>query len=79
MQFNTLTNRVRLALGEGKTDGIRKDDSQPDFITPGALTSPKNISFDLTKYECIQSEELLNKWIHRCFDARGNSCGFRNQ
>ena len=69
MQFNTLTNRVRLALGEGKTDGIRKDDSQPNFITPGSVTSPKNIIFDLTKYECIQSEELLEKWIHRCLDA----------
>ena len=69
MQFNTLSNRVRLALGEGKSDGIRKDDSQPDFITPGSITSPKNISFDLTKYECIQSEEALEKWIHRCFDA----------
>ncbi|MDG1126147.1 MAG: 5'-3' exonuclease H3TH domain-containing protein, partial [Hellea sp.] len=69
MQFNTLTNRVRLALGEGKTGGIRKDDSQPNFITPGSITSPKNISFDLTKYECIQSEELLEKWIHRCLDA----------
>ena len=69
MQFNTLTNRVRLALGEGKTDGIRKDDSQPNFITPGSITSPKNVSFDLTKYECIQSEELLEKWIHRCLDA----------
>ena len=31
MQFNTLTNRVRVALGEGNTSGIRKDDSKPDF------------------------------------------------
>ncbi len=69
MQFNTLTNRVRVALGEGNTSGIRKDDSKPDFLSPGALTSPKNINFDLTKYECIQSEELLNKWIQRCFDV----------
>jgi len=28
MEFRTLTNRVRAALGEGETDGIRRDDSK---------------------------------------------------
>jgi len=69
MEFRTLTNRVRAALGEGETDGIRKDDSKPEFQRPSEKTVPNNVIFDKSKYECVQSVERLEHWVKRCFEA----------
>jgi len=69
MQFRTLTNRVRAALGEGETDGIRKDDSKPDFEAPSQKSLPDNVVFDKTKYECVQCVERLEHWIARCYEV----------
>ena len=69
MTFRTLTARVRAALGEGETDGIRKDDTKPEFEGPGDKATPDNVVFDRTKYECVQNIERLNHWIKRCFDV----------
>jgi len=69
MEFRTLTNRVRVALGEGETDGIRKDDSKPEFQRPSEKTVPNNVIFDKSKYECVQSVERLEHWVKRCFEA----------
>ena len=69
MTFRTLTARVRAALGEGETDGIRKDDTKPEFEGPGDKATPDNVVFDKTKYECVQNIERLNHWIKRCFDV----------
>jgi len=69
MQFRTLTNRVRAALGEGETDGIRKDDSKPDFEAPYKKSLPDNVVFDKSKYECVQSVERLEYWIARSFEV----------
>jgi len=69
MQFRTLTNRVRAALGEGETDGLRKDDSKPEFEPPSEKVAPDNIIFDKSKYECVQSVERLEHWVKRCFEV----------
>ena len=69
MQFRTLTNRVRAALGEGETDGLRKDDSKPDFEPPSEKSLPENVTFDKSKYECVQSVDRLEHWIARCFEV----------
>ena len=69
MQFRTLTNRVRAALGEGETEGIRKDDSKPDFEPPSVKTLPDNVVFDKSKYECVQSAERLKHWIERSYEV----------
>lgn len=69
MQFRTLTNRVRAALGEGETDGIRMDDSKPDFEPPYQKSLPDNVKFDKSKYECVQSVERLEHWITRGFEV----------
>ena len=69
MQFRTLTNRVRAALGEGETGGIRKDDSKPAFEAPSQKSLPDNVTFDKSKYECVQSVERLEHWIARCFEV----------
>ena len=69
MTFRTLTARVRAALGEGETDGIRKDDTKPEFEGPGDKATPDNVVFDKTQYECVQNIERLNHWIKRCFDV----------
>jgi len=66
MQFRTLTARVRAALGEGDTDGIRKDDTKPAFEGPGDKTTPDNVIFDKSKYECVTTTERLAHWIKRC-------------
>ena len=66
MQFRTLTARVRAALGEGDTDGIRKDDTKPAFEGPGDKTTPDNVVFDKSKYECVTTTERLAHWIKRC-------------
>ena len=69
MQFRTLTNRVRAALGEGETGGIRKDDSKPAFEAPSQKSLPDNVTFDKSKYECVQSVERLEHWIARSFEV----------
>ncbi len=69
MQFRTLTARVRAALGEGETDGLRKDDSAPKFETPGDKSAPDNVIFDKSKYECVQSLERLEHWARRGFET----------
>ena len=69
MQFRTLTNRVRAALGEGETDGIRRDDSKTNFQPPAEKSVPENVVFDKSKYECVQSIDRLEHWIKRCFEV----------
>ena len=69
MQFRTLTNRVRAALGEGETGGIRKDDSKPAFEAPSQKSLPDNVTFDKSKYECVQSADRLEHWIARSFEV----------
>ena len=69
MQFRTLTNRVRAALGEGETDGIRKDDSKPAFQPPTEKAVPENVIFDKSKYECVQSLDRLKQWVARSYEV----------
>jgi len=69
MQFRTLTNRVRAALGEGETDGLRKDDSKPGFEPPAEKSLPENVIFDKSKYECVQTTARLEHWIKRGFEV----------
>ena len=69
MQFRTLTARVRAALGEGETAGLRKDDSASKFETPGGKSAPGNVIFDKSKYECVQSLERLEHWARRGFEV----------
>ncbi len=69
MTFRTLTARVRAALGEGETDGIRKDDTKAALEGPGAKTTPDNVIFDKTKYECVQTIQRLEHWIKRGFEV----------
>ncbi len=67
MTFRTLTNRVRAALGEGVTDGLRRDDVKA--TVPAAVDVPANVSFDKDKYECVQTIERLEHWIARGFET----------
>lgn len=69
MTFRTLTARVRAALGEGDTDGIRGDDKKPAIYAPADKTAPDNVVFDVSKYECVQTMERLEHWIARSFEA----------
>ena len=69
MQCRTLTNRVRAALGEGETDGLRKDDTKSEFESPAEKSLPDNVTFDKSKYECVQTVERLEHWIKRCFEV----------
>jgi len=69
MTFRTLTARVRAAIGEGETDGLRRDDIKPEFMPPGERTSPENVIFDRSKYECVQSMERLEHWVRRGFET----------
>ena len=69
MNFRTLTSRVRAALGEGDTDGIRKDDTKAVPEGPSAKTTPDNVVFDKTKYECVQTLQRLAHWIKRGFEV----------
>ncbi len=69
MTFRTLTTRVRAALGEGDTDGIRKDDTKPSYQNPMQKDTPDNVIFDKSKYECVQTIERLTHWIKRGFEA----------
>ena len=68
MEFRTLTARVRAAMDEGDTDGLRRDDTPDD--RPAMAEEPQNITFDKTQYECVQSIERLQHWI-----ARGHEVG----
>ncbi|WP_427452436.1 DNA polymerase I [Litorimonas sp. WD9-15] len=63
MTFRTLTARVRAALGEGETDGLRKDDTAPE--APADLTAPANVVFDKEKYVCVQDVATLKDWVAR--------------
>ena len=65
MTFRTLTARVRAALGEGVTDGLRKDDTAPVPAAPGDLDTPANVKFDREKYVCVQDEETLKTWVEK--------------
>ncbi len=67
MTFRTLTNRVRAALGEGETDGLRRDDVKT--VLPARRDVPANIVFDPEKYECVQTMERLQHWIARGFET----------
>jgi DNA polymerase-1 len=70
MGFRTLTARVRQALGEGETDGLRADDTKEEAAAPPATrTTYPNTVFDPTQYECVQSEERLAHWIARGFEV----------
>jgi DNA polymerase-1 len=65
MTFRTLTARVRAALGEGASPGLRKDDTAPEAVAPGELNAPANVTFDREKYVCIQDEALLQSWVDK--------------
>ncbi|MGJ8563338.1 MAG: DNA polymerase I [Alphaproteobacteria bacterium] len=67
MTFRTLTNRVRAALGEGVTDGLRRDDTKAGL--PATSDVPANVIFDKEKYECVQTMERLEHWVKRGFEA----------
>lgn len=69
MGFRTLTARVRQALGEGVSDGIRADDTAVEHASPATRDRYPNTVFDHTKYECVQSEERLAHWIARAFET----------
>ena len=66
MTFRTLTNRVRAAMGEGITDGLRRDDTRETL--PAMADVPQNITIDPEKYECVQSMERLEHWVKRGFE-----------
>jgi len=65
MTFRTLTARVRAALGEGESNGLRKDDTAPEASAPGELDTPENIKFDREKYVCVQDVATLKDWVTR--------------
>lgn len=69
MGFRTLTARVRQAMGDGETDGIRADDTKEELAPPAIRNTYPNTTFDLTRYECVQSEDRLAHWIARGFDT----------
>ncbi len=66
MTFRTLTNRVRAAMGEGITDGLRRDDTREAL--PAQQDAPQNITIDAEKYECVQTMERLEHWVRRGFE-----------
>ncbi len=65
MTFRTLTARVRAALGEGETDGLRRDDTAVKLVPPAEQITPGNVSFDKNKYVCVQDMSVLKDWIER--------------
>lgn len=69
MTFRTLTARVRAALGEGDTEGLRGEDTVVAFETPGERTSPENVTFNREAYECVQTVERLEHWVRRSFET----------
>ena len=66
MTFRTLTNRVRTAMGLGKTNGLRRDDTA---VPSGHSDEYPNKDFDLSKYECVQTEARLDHWIEQAHAA----------
>jgi len=71
MTFRTLTSRVRAALSEGETTGLRKDDTAPQSgsSAPGALDTPSNVNFDAEKYVCVQDAQTLRDWVEKAMSA----------
>ncbi|MEP1230942.1 MAG: DNA polymerase I [Litorimonas sp.] len=69
MTFRTLTTRVRAALGEGETSGIRKDDTKSGFEAPLEKPTPENVIFDKSKYECVQTLDRLEHWVARAYEV----------
>lgn len=69
MTFRTLTARVRAALGEGVSAGLRKEDTTPEFTSPSKKDFPDNTEFDLSQYECVQTFERLTHWITRTYET----------
>jgi len=67
MTFRTLTNRVREAMGEGDTDGLRRDDTGETL--PAAEPMPPQAVFKTAEYECVQTMERLDYWIARGFET----------
>ncbi len=67
MTFRTLTARVRAALGEGETDGLRKDDTI--IKSPADFEAPRNVVFDKEKYVCVQDIGTLKHWVKRAFET----------
>lgn len=67
MEFRTLTARVRQALGEGSTDGLRDDDSPAADEPPISRRQYPNVTFDHTQYECVTTEDRLRHWIARAY------------
>ncbi len=68
MTFRTLTARVRAALGDGATDGLRKDDAASEAV-PADLDSPENVVFDAEKYVCVQDVATLREWVEKAMTA----------
>ncbi|WP_298913116.1 DNA polymerase I [uncultured Algimonas sp.] len=68
MGFRTLTARVRQALGDGESDGLRSDDTKEAVVSPALRDTYPNVTFDHTQYECVQSEDRLAHWIERGFE-----------
>jgi len=64
MTFRTLTARVRAALGEGDTNGLRKDDTAAP-AAPGSADTPANVKFDREKYVCVQDASELQNWVDK--------------
>ncbi len=62
MTFRTLAKRVIAAMGEGDTDGLRRDDANEDRVSSLPV-------FDKEKYECVQDLARLKHWVERCFAA----------
>lgn len=70
MTFRTLTARVRAQLGEGETDGLRRDDDVGRGVeSPAEASGPANVIFDKEKYVCVQDVETLNHWVQRGLEA----------
>lgn len=69
MTFRTLTARVRAQLGEGETDGLRKDDDAAEEIAPVDRDTPENVIFDKEKYVCVQDKHTLKHWVKRGFET----------
>ena len=67
MVFRTLSNRVREAMGEGASDGLRRDDTGEDVPVQSAMPPPA--VFDLKGYECVQTMDRLNHWIARSYEV----------
>jgi len=68
MTFRTLTARVRAQLGEGATEGLRRDDDAAKALAPAERNAPENVIFDKEKYVCVQDVDILKNWVKRGFE-----------